>query len=100
MSKTPLRYSRLTDLQIRHGKITVENGNWRTDEFKRMLKVFVRELPDMQIAMNILDQPRVIVEWERLQEHLKAEEGNRKLSGVVMNGFSRNREFGKPILFL
>ena len=53
----------------------------------------------MQIAMNTLDQPRVIVEWEQLQEHLKAEEGNRRLSGVVMNGFSRNREFGKLILF-
>ena len=53
----------------------------------------------MQIAMNTLDQPRVIVEWEQLQEHLKVEEGNRRLSGVVMNGFSRNREFGKSILF-
>lgn len=63
------------------------------------MKIFVKELPDMQIAMNTLDQPRVIVEWEQLQEHLKAEEGNRRLSGVVMNGFSRNREFGKSILF-
>lgn len=80
--------------QIEHGKIKVTGGNWRTDEFVRMLNTFVKELPDTQIAMNRLDQPRVIVEWETLQEHLKVEEESRNLDRLVTNGFSRSRGLG------
>jgi hypothetical protein len=59
-----------------------------------MLKVFVKHLPDMQIAMNRLDQPRVIVEWEQLQKHLKAEEESRTIPPEVINEFSKNSELG------
>ena len=95
--KTPLLDCRLTDYarQIEHGEIKVTNGNWRTDEFVKMLNVFVKELPDMQIAMNTLDQPRVIVEWEVLQEHLDIEEKGRNMDKPVTNGFSRNRELSR-----
>ena len=48
----------------------------------------------MQIAMNKLDQPRVIVEWEILQEHLEIEEKSRNIDRPATNGFSRNRELG------
>ena len=86
---------RLTARQIEHGEIKVTNGNWRTDEFVKMLNVFVKELPDMQIAMNTHDQPRVIVEWEALQEHLDIEEKSRNIDKPVTNGFSRNRELSR-----
>jgi len=49
----------------------------------------------MQVAMNTHDQPRVIVEWEALQEHLEIEEKNRNIGRLVTNGFSRNRELGR-----
>ncbi|RPA98100.1 hypothetical protein L873DRAFT_1051969 [Choiromyces venosus 120613-1] len=91
--------SGLSGITIVHGKIKVTNGSWRTDEFVKILNVFVKELPDMQIAMNKLDQPRVIVEWETLQEHLKIEEKNRDLDKPVTNGFSRNRELDESMSF-
>ncbi|KAL7272164.1 hypothetical protein RUND412_005037 [Rhizina undulata] len=60
-------------IHVRNGKVTATNGNWRTHEFKRMINLFANELPDMDIAMNKLDQPSVVVEWEDLQKHLVEE---------------------------
>ncbi len=54
-----------------------------------MIKVFSEELPDMDIAMNRLDQPRVVVEWEQLQKHLKIEEESRKMPPDVSNSFTK-----------
>ncbi|KAG0644101.1 hypothetical protein HOY80DRAFT_1013755 [Tuber brumale] len=99
MLKEDPENSGLSGITIEHGKIKVAGGNWRTDEFVKMLNVFVKELPDMQIAMNKLDQPRVIVEWEKLQEHLEIEEKSRKMDIPVTNGFSRNRELDESMSF-
>ncbi|KAL7271170.1 hypothetical protein RUND412_006097 [Rhizina undulata] len=41
---------------VRNGKVTATNGNWRTDEFERTMNVFSKELPNMDIAMNKLEE--------------------------------------------
>ncbi|KAL7274547.1 hypothetical protein RUND412_002545 [Rhizina undulata] len=84
--------SGLGGIHVRNGKVTATNGNWRTDEFERMMNVFAKELPDMDIAMNKLDQPRVVVEWEDLQKHLAEEVTNRSIPPEVINEFTPQSE--------
>lgn len=62
-------------LHIRNGTVAkVSNGNyWRTDTMKDVLNVIARHLPDMDVPMNRLDQPRLLVPWEDLQHLLEQE---------------------------
>jgi hypothetical protein len=62
----------ISGIFIRDGKIwNMTNTSWRTKTLAEMLKPFVGKLPDMDIAMNRLDQPRVVVPWDDLQALLK-----------------------------
>lgn len=58
----------------------ITNGGWRADTMAEMIRKFVEYLPDMDIAMNRLDQPRIIVPWEDMQTHLAAEEKSRQIT--------------------
>ncbi|KAL4810716.1 hypothetical protein BDV18DRAFT_149902 [Aspergillus unguis] len=57
---------------IRDGKVTLAEGlneehEWQRDATLGMLKSFVQYLPDMDLAFNAHDEPRVIVPSEDLQ---------------------------------
>jgi hypothetical protein len=64
-------------IHIRDGAVWRVNegpAEWRTDSFVSLIKGFVAALPDMDIAVNQLDQPRVTVPWEDMQKLLAKEE--------------------------
>lgn len=46
----------------------------------------------MDIALNRLDQPRVVVPWEDLQKALVVEESSRGIPEHLTNNFSVNEE--------
>lgn len=49
-------------------------------------------LPDMDIPMNRMDQPRVVVPWDEVQRLLKLEESSRSLNTTgVADRFTRDR---------
>lgn len=50
----------------------------------------------MDIAMNWLDQPRVVVSWEDMQRYLAAEKASRRLPQNARNSFSKNKDVGEP----
>lgn len=52
---------------------------WRSETFIKLLSKVAKWLPDMDIPMNRMDQPRVVVPWEDMQEYLKIEEKTRSL---------------------
>ncbi|KAI4233698.1 MAG: hypothetical protein LQ352_008227 [Teloschistes flavicans] len=67
-------------IHIRDHKVVKKtNGSWRSDTLVTLIEKFVKYLPDMDIAMNRLDQPRVVVPWEDMQAHLKQELQTRRM---------------------
>lgn len=84
----------LSGIHIRSGIITQSNQGWRSEALTSLIEKFVDQLPDMDIAMNRLDQPRVVVPWDELQLLLEKEQSSRQLYPDVspdwtenMNGF-------------
>lgn len=88
--------SGITGIVIKDGKpeVTTNKDNQRAQTFAAMLEVFAKDLPDMEIAVNSLDQPRVVVDWETLQAHLKKEERGRIMPPEVTNEFTARKPFG------
>jgi hypothetical protein len=70
----------VSGLHIRDGEIwKLTNQNWRVETFAEMVKPFVEYLPDMDIAMNKLDQPRTVVPWDDMQALLTTEAKSRHI---------------------
>lgn len=89
----------VSNILIRRGKISkLTNKSWRTETMAKMIKPFVKNLPDMDIAMNRLDQPRVVVPWDDMQKLLAAEVASRRIAPDAsaswttnMTGFSEEK---------
>ncbi|KAM5473670.1 hypothetical protein MauCBS54593_002468 [Microsporum audouinii] len=61
----------LIGLMIRSGNVTLVDGGGEPEEWKRnaikgMMAAFVKYLPDMDMAFNIHDEPRVVVPYSDL----------------------------------
>lgn len=79
-------------IHIRDHKIEKVNfGSWRSDTFGDVVKTFIEHLPDMDIAMNRLDQPRVVVPFEDLQEILQKEEKGRIMHPEAVDSFTSSQ---------
>jgi len=66
-------------IHIRNHKVVKQsNQSWRSDTMVSLIEMFIKYLPDMDIAMNRLDQPRVVVPWEDMQTMLAKELETRK----------------------
>lgn len=70
----------ISGLHIRDGRVwKTTNANWRVETMQQMVERFVHNLPDMDIAMNRLDQPRVVVPFDDMQELLAKEASTRQI---------------------
>ncbi|KAF3904194.1 hypothetical protein AA313_de0210101 [Arthrobotrys entomopaga] len=54
-----------------------------------MLQAVAKYLPNLDIAMNTLDEPRVVVPWDDIQYHLEIERRSRILPTHSLNKFSK-----------
>jgi len=69
--------NRLLHGYIRGGEIQTDGQGpeWQKKATREMVESFVKWLPDMDLPFNIHDEPRVVVPFDALQQHLaKAEE--------------------------
>ncbi|KAK8219953.1 hypothetical protein M8818_000368 [Zalaria obscura] len=83
----------LSTVSIRQGQVFQEVwGSWRTETFISLLAGFAQHLPDMDLAMNRMDQPRVIVPWDQLQSYLAEEFATRSLDPNVEDAFTANMD--------
>ena len=79
----------VSGIHIRDGKVVKNNKeSWRPETLITLIKEFVEHLPDMDIAVNVLDQPRVVVPWDDLQQHLEAEFKSRQTIPDALNEFT------------
>ncbi|KAL4916996.1 hypothetical protein BDW62DRAFT_184790 [Aspergillus aurantiobrunneus] len=69
-------------LSIRNGTVRLQDGikpthAWMVQSAGSMIEKFSEHLPDMDVAFNLDDEPRVVVPWEKiaeLQNRAKAQE--------------------------
>ena len=81
----------ISGIHIRNHKVVKDNnGNWRSETLMTLIKKFVKYLPDMDIALNRLDQPRVVVPWEGMQKLLEQENQNRHTPPGAIDLFTSN----------
>jgi hypothetical protein len=70
------RNNHLAHAYVRGGEIQTggQGSDWLKDASREMIQPFVRWLPDMDLAFNIHDEPRVVVPYDALNQYLaKAE---------------------------
>ena len=80
----------VSGLHIRDRKIwKLTNSNWRMDTFATMVQPFLQYLPDMDIAMNRLDQPRLVVPWDDMQALLRKEEETRRIAPGAVSAWTK-----------
>lgn len=85
----------IAEISIRSGKAEigpmVPTHRWMLDGVVPMLEDFVSKLPDMDIAFNINDEPRVAVPWKFMQEMRQEGTPTEALKHGVSNAWSPNR---------
>lgn len=80
-------------LHIRNGAVAkISNANWRTDAMADIIRLFSQHLPDMDVSMNRLDQPRLLVPWEELQKLLEQEHQSRVMPPEVSYNFTTGQD--------
>jgi hypothetical protein len=83
-------------IALRNGSASMTDNNYqgtakdRMQAWLDMIKSIEHLLPDMDLAMNVMDESRVIVPWEELNKHMETEGQTRKLlpSHQVLSQYS------------
>jgi len=71
-----------------HNVKNITNGSWRAETFAKSIEPILKHLPDMDIPINRLDQPRLVVPWEDMQELLETELKARQMPPGVEYGWT------------
>jgi len=89
--------NRLAGIKIRNGVVLNyegdAEGNWASHDFERsgfgnMTERFIHLLPDMNIAMNPHDEPRVAVPYEKLNELVELGKTEKSLHAATSDTFT------------
>ena len=77
-------------VHIRQKKVVkMTDPGWRSETLAGFLKRFIKYLPDMDIPVNLMDQPRIVVPYEDMQALLEAEEQSRRLPLTAKDQFTQ-----------
>ena len=80
----------VSGIHIRNHRIVKQTQEgWRSKALVSLINRFVKHLPDMDIAMNALDQPRVVVPWEDMQSLLANETENARTPPKTLDEFTK-----------
>lgn len=66
-------------INIRNGNASAESDWFWTTIWLSMIKTIEEYLPDMDIALNAMDEPRLVVPWEDINRYVQKEQGLRVL---------------------
>jgi hypothetical protein len=79
----------ISGIHVRNKKVAkLTFPSWRSETFRTLVEKFSEHLPDMDIAMNRLDQPRLVVPWEDMQALLAKEYNSRSLPPEAIDSFT------------
>ncbi|KAK5098305.1 hypothetical protein LTS08_006438 [Lithohypha guttulata] len=83
----------VSGIHIRNKTVAeIRNPAWRSETMAEVIRLFVEFLPDMDIMVNLLDQPRLLVPWEDLQELLSNEHNSRIMPPEVEYNFTSGQD--------
>ncbi|KAL5328527.1 hypothetical protein ACEPPN_002026 [Leptodophora sp. 'Broadleaf-Isolate-01'] len=66
-------------IKIRKGNVTTVGDHFWMPIWQEMVQSIGKDLPDMDIAMNSMDEPRMWVPWEKMSEYMEVEKSERRV---------------------
>ena len=86
----------LGGISIRNGKVSAfadfpPTHGWMVSGAIKMIEKFAEHLPDMDLALNLNDEPRVAVPYDQMQDALWAETDHRHTNEESVTKFSLGR---------
>lgn len=69
-------------ISIRNGNATAESDWFWTQIWLQLIGTIQKDLPDMDIPLNAMDEPRMVAQWELINENMEVERATRKLADV------------------
>lgn len=93
MAAKLLKSDGIAGLSIRDHEVELHAAGWRVETLAASVKRLAKFLPDMDIAMNAMDQPRVMVTHEDIQNHLKVEERTRSTPTDAADEFTEDMDY-------
>ncbi|KAL2076100.1 hypothetical protein VTL71DRAFT_1043 [Oculimacula yallundae] len=66
-------------LKIRKGQVTTQGDHFWMPIWQEMVQTVGKSLPDMDIAMNSMDEPRMWVPWEKMTKYIDVERSGRRI---------------------
>ncbi|KAI0401923.1 glycosyltransferase family 90 protein [Xylaria palmicola] len=69
-------------INVRNHNASAESDWFWTQIWLDMFKTIEHLLPDMDVALNAMDEPRLVVPWEEIATYMQKAERNRKLTPV------------------
>jgi hypothetical protein len=72
-------------ITVREGRVKTNSDHFRQQIWSGMVRDILKEgeLPDMDIAINIMDEPRLIIEWDTMKAYVEKEWVERKIVPVA-----------------
>jgi hypothetical protein len=82
----------IAGVRIRDHKVVSHSEGWRVETLAAAVEKLAKHLPDMDIAMNTMDQPRVMATYEDIQKYLQVEESTRATPPGAADEFTQGRD--------
>ncbi|RKF55924.1 Beta-1,2-xylosyltransferase 1 [Golovinomyces cichoracearum] len=78
-------------ISIRNGKASAGSNWFWTQIWLDLIKTIQHILPDMDIALNAMDEPRIVVPWENMSQYIEIEHEKRVMPHVttIISNFSK-----------
>ncbi|KAJ5902163.1 Lipopolysaccharide-modifying protein [Penicillium taxi] len=83
----------IAGLRIRDHKIVSKSEGWRVETLEASINRMIKYLPDMDIAMNTMDQPRIMATYEDIQNYLNIEESRRIMPIDAQDQFTLDMKY-------
>lgn len=64
-------------INVRNGKASAGSDWFWTKIWLDLVRTIEHLLPDMDLALNAMDEPRIVVHWEQMREYIKKERKTR-----------------------
>jgi hypothetical protein len=76
--------------KLRQGKVTHESDHFWMPIWQDLINTIAKDLPDMDLAMNSMDEPRLLIPWETMKDYVQTERTGRGVLPVekVMTKYS------------
>ncbi|KAI9056248.1 hypothetical protein LZ554_001176 [Drepanopeziza brunnea f. sp. 'monogermtubi'] len=80
----------MRQMKVRKGKVSQETDHFWMPIWQELIQTVAEGLPDMDLAMNTMDEPRMWVPWEKMDEYMEHERSGRKMvdKSVLTDKFS------------